>query len=71
MNDYMVLIQPWAVYVKERSFFVQQGGTRETWGGAWRPVRASSIEAARNKGKKMHRFEGGKKIKFKHEEAYS
>jgi len=71
MNAYMVLIQPWAVYVKDRAFFVQQGGLREPWGKAWRRVRASSVEAARSKGKKMYRFEGGKKVQFKHEEAYS
>ena len=49
--------------MKERSFFVEQGGLRETWGKAWRPVRASSIEAARNKGKKMTRVQGGKRIR--------
>lgn len=63
MNDYMVLIEPWGVYVKERSFFVQQGGLRDSWGKAWRRVRASSIEAARNKGKKMSRIKGGQLIR--------
>ena len=62
---FMVLIQPWAVYVKERGFFVDQGGARDAWGKAWRPVTASSIEAARNKGKKMTRIENGKKIRYK------
>ena len=63
VKDYMVLIQPFGVYVKERSFFIQQGGLRQPWGKAWRRVRASSIEAARNKGKKMTRVEGGKRIR--------
>ena len=63
MNDYMVLIQPWGVYVKERTFFIEQGGLREAWGKHWRRVRASSLEAARNKGKKMSRVEGGKRIR--------
>jgi hypothetical protein len=63
MKNYMVLIQPWGVYVKERSFFVEQGGLRDLWGRAWRPVKASSIEAARNKGRKMTRVQGGKRIR--------
>lgn len=63
MNDYMVLIQPWGVYVKERSFFIQQGGLRDPWGKHWRRVKASSIEAARNKGKKMVRVQDGKRIR--------
>ncbi len=62
MNDYMVLIQPFGVYVKERSFFLEQGGRRDNWGKNWRRVRARSIEAARNKGKKMYRIEGGHRI---------
>ena len=63
MNSYMVLIQPFGVYVKERSFFIQQGGLCDPWGKNWRRVEASSIEAARNKGKKMYRVEGGKRIR--------
>lgn len=63
MNDYMVLIQPWGVYVKERSFFIQQGGLSSACGRNWRRVRASSIEAARNKGKKMYRIENGKRVR--------
>lgn len=65
MDNYMVLIQPWGVYVKEKSFFIEQGGARDEWGKAWRPVQATSIEAARNKGKKMTRVEDGKRISFK------
>lgn len=61
---FMVLIQPHGVYVKARWFFKEQGGFREKWGKAWRPVVASSIEAARNKGKRMYRVEKGKRIRF-------
>ena len=63
MSDFMVLIQPWGVYVKARWFFIQQGGLCEPWGKSWRRVRASSLEAARNKGKKMTRIQGGKRIR--------
>lgn len=44
----------WAdgVFVKEWNFFVEQGGLKEPWGKGWKPIMASSIEAARNKGKK-------------------
>ncbi len=68
MKDYMVLIEPWGVYVKERSFFVEQGGLRDSWGKSWRRVRASSIEAARNKGKKMYRVHSGKRIRCERKE---
>lgn len=68
MNKYMVLIEPWGVYVKERAFFIEQGGGREEWGKAWRPVEARDIEAARNKGKKMTRMENGKKIRYEKKE---
>lgn len=64
MRDFMVLIQPWAVYVKERGFFIQQGGNRDAWGKAWRRVKARDIESARRKGLKMHRFEKGKRIEY-------
>jgi hypothetical protein len=59
MTKFMVLIQPWAIYVKERSFFVAQGGSRERWGKHWRPVQARSIEAARSKGKLCKRLNTG------------
>ena len=64
MHDYMVLIQPWAVYVKERGFFIEQGDLRDAWGKAWRRVKARDIESARRKGLKMYRFEGGKRIQY-------
>lgn len=39
-----------AVFVKELEFFRSQGGFREDWGKAWRPVVATSIEDAHAKG---------------------
>jgi hypothetical protein len=36
-----------ALFVKEAKFFESQGGLTETWGKAWVPVEATSIEAAR------------------------
>lgn len=36
-----------AVFVKEAFFFKQQGGLTESWGKAWRPVIAASIDDAR------------------------
>lgn len=49
---YYVLIQSWAVYVKEAEFFREQGGLTKPWGKNWvGPVEAESIEAARAWGK--------------------
>ena len=64
MSDFMVLIQPWGVYVKERGFFIEQGGDRHPWGQHWRRVKARDIESARRKGMKMHRFQGGKRTQY-------
>jgi NTP pyrophosphatase (non-canonical NTP hydrolase) len=51
---YMVHVgQTGAVFVKEREFFVSQGGDREPWGRSWREVEAESIEDARRKGCEM------------------
>jgi hypothetical protein len=50
---YRISGNPWCVYAKEEAFFIEQGGLRESWGKDWRRVRASSIEEARVKGKKM------------------
>lgn len=51
---YMVLLGGGApVFVKELNFFRGQGGFSENWGRNWIPVRASSIEGAREKGCKM------------------
>jgi hypothetical protein len=48
-----VLVEPWAVYVKEGEFFKDQGGLEEEWGMRWVPVMAGSIEEAREMGIKM------------------
>lgn len=41
-----------AVFVKEASFFAQQGGLTEDWGKHWTPVVATSIEQARSIGER-------------------
>lgn len=41
------------IFVKEGEFFKEQGGLREPWGKAWIPVKASSIEDARQIGAKL------------------
>lgn len=53
MNEYYILVKPWAVYVKEASFFISQGGLKESWGKEWRLVTADDIEDARNIGHRM------------------
>ena len=62
MTKFAVLIEPWAIYVKEWDFFVEQGGMRQKWGKHWRPIMARSIEDARLKGL---RIRDGKKAKPK------
>lgn len=47
MKKYYVLIEPWATYVKEKEFFVSQGGLTRDWGKRWKLVKATSIEEAR------------------------
>jgi len=49
--EFYILIEPWAVYVKEAEFFKSQGGPTEEWGKRWELVEAKSIENARQKGK--------------------
>lgn len=39
--------------VKEAEFFCEQGGLIAEWGKAWKPVRAESIEDAREQAEKM------------------
>lgn len=39
-----------SVFVKTYDFFKSQGGFKESWGQAWKPVVATSIEDAREKG---------------------
>jgi len=48
-----VLVESWAVYVKEGEFFKSQGGLEEEWGTRWVPIMARSIEEAREMGVKM------------------
>ena len=57
MGQYMVLpiASTGRSFVKERSFFVSQGGDREAWGKNWRLVEAGSIEEARAMGEEMSR----------------
>lgn len=51
---FYVSIQPWAVYVKEADFFVEQGGLVQPWGKFWvGPIDAESIEDARTWGKQQ------------------
>jgi hypothetical protein len=50
MKKFAVLIRPWAVYAKEWSFFVEQGGLRDSWGKEWVPIMARDLESARRKG---------------------
>jgi len=45
---FFILIEPWAVYVKEAEFFKSQGGLIEEWGKRWVEVEAESIEDARH-----------------------
>jgi NTP pyrophosphatase (non-canonical NTP hydrolase) len=39
-----------AVFVKEKEFFISQGGDKESWGKEWTEVSATSIEHAREIG---------------------
>ena len=51
LNRFYILIKPWAVYVKEGDFFVEQGGLTEPWGSEWRIVMARDVDHAREIGK--------------------
>jgi hypothetical protein len=42
-----------AVFVKEGSFFEQQGGLFQPWGDGWTKVHAASIEDARAIGERI------------------
>lgn len=39
-----------SVFVKEKDFFISQGGDKQDWGKDWKEVEAESIEDARKKG---------------------
>ena len=47
LRGYYVLIEPWAIYVKDAEFFVAQRGLVEEWAKRWELVKAESIEHAR------------------------
>lgn len=42
-----------ALFVKEAGFFESQGGLTDSWGKAWKPVRAASIGDARRQAAKI------------------
>jgi hypothetical protein len=42
-----------SVFVKEKDFFISQGGDKQAWGKDWKEVEAESIEKARELGCKM------------------
>lgn len=42
-----------ALFVKEAKFFESQGGLKESWGKAWKPVVATSIGDARRQAAKI------------------
>lgn len=52
MQKFYVHYNGSAWFVKEASFFEQQGGLTETWGQAWQPIMASSVEDARSRASK-------------------
>lgn len=53
------------VYVKSGDYFRSQGGLRETWGKAWAPIEAKSIDDARIIGERMIK-EGSLPVKARH-----
>lgn len=50
LHNYYVLVEPWAVYVKDAELFVAQGGLQDEWGKRWRLVKAESVEHAQSLG---------------------
>ena len=54
MYKYFVLVEPWAVYVKEYDYFISQGGLEQEWGKKWKRLNADSIEDARKKAKEYY-----------------
>lgn len=53
-----ILMKPSGVFVKEAGFFRGQGGLTQEWGKEWRPVVATSIEAARAMGQPPEKCRG-------------
>lgn len=47
-RHFMVSVTPWAIYVKGRDFFLEQGGDKAVWGKDWKEVEARSISEARS-----------------------
>jgi hypothetical protein len=46
-------------HIKEASFFIAQGGLREKWGNAWKPITCDSdVESARALARKLERQNG-------------
>lgn len=60
-DKYYAILLDWPeVFVKEYSFFVSQGGTKQPWGKNWKKIKAKSIADARAKGHKMFEKKGKK-----------
>jgi len=66
LRTFYILIETWSswptingrtVYVKDGNFFIEQGGLEEDWGKTWIPVKAYSIEHARELGETMEIIE--------------
>ncbi len=55
MGKYMVMANraSGSVFVKEKEFFISQGGDKQAWGRAWEEIEANSIEHARELGCKL------------------
>ncbi len=49
MSEFFVMWNGSAWFVKEGTFFRQQGGLVQSWGFKWRPLYADTIEHARDK----------------------
>ena len=64
MQKFAVLVEPWGVYVKEWSFFLEQGGRRQKWGRRWKPIMARDLESARRKGQKMEPYLSESKVPY-------
>lgn len=58
MKSFAVLIEPWAVYVKDWDFFVSQGGETAEWGKSWCKMQAKDLDDARRKGQALGEKKG-------------
>lgn len=60
-NEYMALCSPGgSVFIKERVFFVSQGGNVDEWGVEWIPVYGHSVEDARMRACKLLASKGAR-----------